>query len=218
MEEEKRKRLESLHNEVADLHPLLKILLPKIPNVKNVEYTHGPNEMGADFLLSRLDETFGQLDYIGIVAKVGKIDQSGVNDVDRQIDECFIPKFFDSGKQKVNISEVWVVTNAGVSHGAKEKIHDKYRGRKITFIQGDKLSKLIDDYAPNFWTDVPLQIGDYLNQLRLKNDELDRSISLTKNHADLYIEQDIYTVPESNWESLSDTRKKPHRRLPNRLP
>jgi hypothetical protein len=209
MEEDKRKRLENIKNEVADLHPLLKILLPKMPNVKNVEYTHGPNEMGADFLLSRFDETFGQLDYIAIVAKVGKIDQPNVSDIDRQIEESFIPKLFCSGKEKVNVNEVWVVTNAGVSHGAKTKINDKYRGRKINFIPGERLWKLIDLYAANFWTDVPLQIGDYLNQLRLRNDEFDRSVSLTKNNAELYVEQDIYTVPENEWEARRETRKKP---------
>ncbi|HVU08467.1 MAG TPA: NACHT domain-containing protein [Verrucomicrobiae bacterium] len=211
MEEEKRKRLESIKDEVGELHPLLKILLPKMPSVKNVEYTHGNNEMGADFLLSRFDETFGQLDYISVVAKIGKIDQPNISDVDRQIEESFIPKLFNSGKENVNVNEVWVVTNAGVSNGAKIKINDKYRGRKINFITGDKLWKLIDQYAPNFWTAIPLQIGDYLNQFRLRNDEIDRSVSLTKNNADLYVEQDIYTIPENKWEARRDSHKKPHK-------
>ena len=187
MEEEKRKRLEAIKDEVEELHPLLKLLLPKMPGVKNTEYTHGPNEMGADFLLSRFDETFGELDYIAVIAKVGKIDQPNISDVDRQIEESFIPKLFDSGKNSVNVNEVWVVTNAGISNGAKIKINDKYTGRKIHFIPGEKLARLIDKYAPNFWTAIQLQIGDYLNQLRLRNEEFDKSLSIAKNNADIYI-------------------------------
>jgi energy-coupling factor transporter ATP-binding protein EcfA2 len=211
LQEEKRRRLDAIKDEVAELHPLLRVLFPNMPNVKNVEYTHGPNEMGADFVLSRFDDSFGQLDYIAVVAKVGKIDQPNVSEIDRQIEESFIPRLFASGKETVNVNEVWVVTNAGVSQGAKIKINDKYRGRKIHFIAGDVLSQLIDKYAEHFWTDVPLQIGDYLNHLRLRNDEIDRAICLLKNNADLYVEQDIYTIPEHNWELPGDSRTKPHK-------
>ncbi|HXC99744.1 MAG TPA: NACHT domain-containing protein [Verrucomicrobiae bacterium] len=208
MEEDKRKRLEAIRDEVAEFHPLLKLLLPNITHVKTVEYTHGANEMGADFVLSRAEETFDQIEYITVVAKVGKIDQSAITDIDRQVDESFIPKFFDSGKQKVNISEAWVISTLGISHGAKEKIFEKNRGRKIIFIAGDMLAKLIDKYVPNFWTDIPLQIGDYLNNLRIRSDELDRSVSLAKNHADLYVEQDIYAIQEKCWETVNTQRKK----------
>ncbi len=51
---QKLSRLTHLTDEVDDLHPLLNQLLRKLPNIKNVEYTHGAREMGADFVLSKL--------------------------------------------------------------------------------------------------------------------------------------------------------------------
>jgi tRNA A37 threonylcarbamoyladenosine biosynthesis protein TsaE len=208
MQEDHRKRLDSIKDEVNELHPLLKLLLPEMPDVKKVEYTHGSNEMGADFLLSRWDDTFDQLDYIGVVAKIGKIEQAQTPDIERQIKECFIPKLFNSGKEEIDVSEVWVVTTGSVSHNAKIKIRHEYQGRKITFISGDKLESLVTKYAPNFWTDVPIAIGGYLNKLRIRNDQLDHSLSLARDHSDVYVEQDIQKLSESDWQQKPDHRKK----------
>ena len=71
-------KLDSIKNEVSDLHPLLDAVLPKLPRVQAVEYHHGVSEMGADFVVSRTNDTFGTIEYIGVIAKVGK-DRTGPN-------------------------------------------------------------------------------------------------------------------------------------------
>jgi hypothetical protein len=78
----KRGKLSIITNEVDQFHPLLKSLLCKLPNVIDVEYTHGTNEMGADFVLSKRHDTFGNTEYVGVIAKVGKIVQD-YTDVER---------------------------------------------------------------------------------------------------------------------------------------
>lgn len=100
-----KEKLASISDEVAELHPLLRSLLPKLPRVVDVEYTHGPQEMGADFVISRRDDTFGQTEYVGVIAKVGKILQD-FSDVERQIKECEVPRTFFGGKKKIRLAEV----------------------------------------------------------------------------------------------------------------
>lgn len=211
MDTEKRRRLENLDGEVKSFHPLLRALLPKMPRVKTVEYTHGNTEMGADFVLSRLDDTFDTLDHVGVVAKLGKMDQESVSDIERQIDECFIKKLFDSGKQEIYINEVWVITTGSVTKNAQYKIQDKFRSKKIVFTPRDKLIGLIDRYAPNFWTDVTLEVGEYLYALRQRNDEAEIRLSLLKDHRDIYIEQDLYRIPANEYEAKKQRSKKEER-------
>jgi hypothetical protein len=69
--------------------------------------------------------------------------------------------------------------------------------RKIIFIDGDRLSGLISDLLPNFWTDVSLQIGDYLHGVWTENDRLDKSLSLITNQTErFYIDQDVFESEE----------------------
>ncbi len=63
---QKRAILAGLQREVDDFHPLLEQLLPKLPLVKAVEYTHGRDEFGADFVVSRENDLLGSIDYIGV--------------------------------------------------------------------------------------------------------------------------------------------------------
>jgi hypothetical protein len=49
-----------------------------------VEYTHGPNEKGADFGLTRFDPALSTCSYVGVVAKVGKIQQD-ISEIERQL-------------------------------------------------------------------------------------------------------------------------------------
>lgn len=198
-DEEKRKRLQNLTNEVKDFHPLLETLLPKMPRVTEVENTHGNSEMGCDFLISRMDDTFGEVDRIGVVAKVGQMDQESITEIERQIDESFIKKRFNSGKNTEYVTEVWVMTTGSFTNNAKIKIEAKFQSKKIVFIPREKLLKLIDDHAPNFWTDVRLQIGQYLYELRRKTEEIEQSLSLLKDHKSIYIEQELYRTSEEKW-------------------
>lgn len=152
----KTKRFAEVKDEVRDFHPLLMKLLPKLPNVIDVEYTQGQTEMGADFVIAREDITFGFTDYVGVVVKVGAIVQN-FSEVERQIDECSVPRTFRNGKEKIIVAEVWVIATGYVTKGAQEKIHEKFKTRKINFIDGTRLERLIDKYLPTFWNEVPLE-------------------------------------------------------------
>ena len=63
-------RVSALTKEVTELHPLLDRLLPTLPTVLKVEYKQGPNEMGADFVLQRMDPALEQIVYVGVIAKI----------------------------------------------------------------------------------------------------------------------------------------------------
>jgi hypothetical protein len=64
---EKRKRVEDLKPEVGKLHPFLHVLLKHIPAVSDVRYTHGTGEFGADFILTKNDQSTERQGYIGVV-------------------------------------------------------------------------------------------------------------------------------------------------------
>lgn len=188
-------RLDNIKDEVKDFHPLLMKLFQKISWVIDVEYNQGQHEMGADFVLSRHHDTFGHMEYIGIVVKIGNIVQN-YSEVERQIKECEVPRTFRNGKEKIRLDEVWVVFTGHATKGAQDKIHEEYKTRKITFVDGVRLEKLIDTYMPSFWNVVPLETGEYLSSLRARNEQLDKSVSLVHvEGANFYIEQDIYTFP-----------------------
>lgn len=192
-------RLSAITSEVGQLHPLLNKLLPKLPDIVDVEYTHGKEEMGADFVMSKRHDIFDTFDYIGVVVKVGKVVQD-YTDIQRQIDECSVPRTFFGGREKIRISEIWVVVTEHITKGAQEKIHDKFHNRKIYFIDGARLEKLIDKYIPNYWIDVNLEVGEYLAQIREHNTQLDRSLSLIQvSDKWFYIEQDIYDFPRHDY-------------------
>lgn len=57
------------------------------------------------------------------------------------------------GKEKIRIDEIWVVVTGHISKGAQEKIHEKYRLRKVVFVDGSQLETLIDKYIPTYWSD-----------------------------------------------------------------
>ena len=86
-------KLDSITREVDDLHPLLETVLSKLPRVQNVEYNHGVGEMGADFVISRTNDIFGNIEYVGVFAKVGKIVQN-LAGIERQIEECNVAPVF----------------------------------------------------------------------------------------------------------------------------
>ncbi|MDD2229640.1 MAG: NACHT domain-containing protein [Candidatus Cloacimonetes bacterium] len=193
------KKVSSITDEVKELHPLLSKLLPKLPNVIKVEYTHGQSEMGADFIVAKNNDVFGNTEYIGLIAKIGKVVQN-FTDIERQIDECNVPRPVFGGKEKARLVEVWVVVTEHITKGAQEKIYDKFSTRKINFIDGKALEKWIDELLPNYWYDVSLEVGEYLNLLHAKNTEIDNSLNLVQvasNH--FYIEQDIYDFPRFDY-------------------
>lgn len=198
-------------DEVKDFHPLLNNLLARLPQVLKVEYTHGPSEMGADFVVTRKDVTFDTSEYVGVIAKVGKVVQD-LLDIERQIDECAVARLVGGGKDKVRLNEVWVVLTEHITKGAQEKIHEKFKTRKIRFIQGNDLEQLIDKHLPVYWTNLEIDLGVYLTTLREKTQTLDRSLSLLPaDSKSLYIEQDIYRSKPIEYKFKNHTSGRPEK-------
>ena len=161
MENWKLDKLRAVKDEVKELHPLLRALFANDKSISRLEYTHGTTEMGADFVLARNDPTLGDENYIGIIAKCGGIKQDH-SDVKRQIEECAVERFFDGGKKKIFLNEIWIICNGNVSNGAEKKIHEEYRSRNIKFIDLDRLSQMVDSSYPHFWNEIPTNLGIYL--------------------------------------------------------
>lgn len=161
-EKAKRDRVEEINNEVKDFHPLLMEIFKKMPNITYVEYTHGQNEMGADFVLEKTDLSLETRSYIGVVVKTEKILQN-FTDIERQIDECGHQRLIRGGAERIRLPEVWVITSKSISQNAKEKINEKFSARSITFFDSQWLSRRIDDYAPHFWDELSNSIGVYLS-------------------------------------------------------
>jgi len=142
MERVKLDKLAAISSEVEELHPLLQLLLPKLPRITYVDYTHGQGEMGADFVLSREDDTFAETEYIGVIAKIGKIAQD-YTDIERQIKECEMPRTVFGGKKKVYVTEVWVIVTGTITRNAQEKIEKEYNTRKIKFVNGARKAETV---------------------------------------------------------------------------
>lgn len=188
----KTKIIEDIKDEVHDLHPLLNHLLRNLPSVINVEYKHGPNEKGADFVVTKLDPALNRHTQIGVIAKIGKI-LSKFDDLERQIDECSMPRTILGGKSEVRLSEIWVINTSSITQNAQDKIKEKYRYQAINFITGEDLTKLIDDHADFYWHDIPSSVGSYLKELALKIESLDNELSVVKGLgcSNFYLEPDI---------------------------
>lgn len=196
----KQQLVESIASEVNDLHPLLNSILGKLPSIKGIEYTHGTQEKGADFVLTKLDETLDVFTHIGVVVKKGKI-TNDISDVERQITECTLPRLIDGGKKKVRLSEIWVVNTSSISSNAKDKIYENYVKQRIEFIDGNKLTHLIDRYAEYFWHQVPSVLGSYLSSLNSKIESEEKESGFVGNIScnGFYVTPDIQEIEKPNY-------------------
>jgi len=196
----KRQRVEKIDSEVGELHPLLESIFRQLTHVRHVEYTHGPNERGADFVIERHDEDLGRTNFIGVVAKTDKILQSFA-DVERQIDECGDARKIKGGMETVRLPEVWVVTSKTISHNAKERIEEKFKSRKIHFFESDWLVEQIDRHAPHFWEEIDGAVGRYLGMLdkRLGVITAQTSIATSPHVNALQMEVDVEEVESDRY-------------------
>ncbi len=190
----KTKKIKELKSEVKDFHPLLRNIFDSMPGVTAVEYTHGNTELGADFVLTKFDEIIGDTFYVGVIVKKGKI-QIDFSNIERQIEECELPRIILGGKKKVNLTDIWIITNESVSNTAETKIHYKFSNKKIIFIENSRIVKWVDSYLPNYWYDYGIKIGKYLENVHNQILIQDRQFNLLKLSSDpFYIEQDIVKV------------------------
>jgi len=187
-------RVARIVDEVEDLHPLLEALFQDHPNITGVEYTHGQHEMGADFVLTRTHEVLGTQQWIGVVAKIGKIHQD-LGTIERQIDECNVPRLVEGGKKKISVSEVWVVATSTITHGAQTRLHEKFQSSNLQFIDGRGLAAMIDEHIPHYISELPLPVSTYLADTHARIEETDKRVQLVQLGGDaLMIDQDIKRV------------------------
>lgn len=66
-------KIDALSDEVKDFHPLLDSLFRRLPNVREVEHRHGPQERGTDFIINSEDPVLMTDDFIGVVVKTGDL-------------------------------------------------------------------------------------------------------------------------------------------------
>lgn len=209
----KRALVEKIDDEVNSLHPLLEDIFHSLENVQYVEYTHGTNEKGADFVIERRDDALGTTNFIGVVAKCEKILQS-FGDVERQIDECGHPRLIKNGQQNVRLPEVWVVTSKSISQNAKEKILEKFSAKKVNFFDADWLVNQIDQHATHFWEAIDGVIGRYLGNLdkRLGVISAQTAISTVTEISSIQIDIDVEEISSDRY---VQNKRPPKTRLVN---
>ena len=208
--QKKREQIEEISDEIKALHPLLDDLLRSLNNIRYVEYTHGPHEMGADFVLERFDPTTQEIYYIGVVAKTDKILQNYA-EVERQIKECAVKRLIKQGKVEARLTEIWVITTKSFSQNAKIKIADEYATRRISFFDADWLVTQIDQHLPYYWNHLPNATGTYLATLSRTISALDAQTSLiqTADANGPYIELDIQEAESEQYRKNSFQPRKP---------
>ena len=201
-------KIKSLNDEVKEFQPVLNKLFSRLPNIKNVECTHGPDETGADFILTRFDPTLNRSEYIGVIVKTGKIAQNH-SDIDRQIEECELDRKIEGGKKSIYLTEIWVVTNNSISNNAQKKIYYKYKNKKLQFINGQDIVLLLDNNYPEYWTDISIEIGTFLREVTDKSKEMTTQIDLLdiSTQIDCYISQEFINLNEKIY--VDPGRKKP---------
>ena len=196
-----------MNDEVKKLHPFLSDLFRKIPTILEVEYTHGPSEFGADFILITKDSVLGTSEYVGVIVKQGSIKQN-FEDIERQVKECQIPKKVAGGKKVVALNQIWVITNESISANAKEKIQHSYANQNVKFIWDEILISLVDQHFSEFWEDVTRSIGVYLTGLDRRVHDLNKKFSIIdEGLSDVYIDQQLTRINKNDIKKFKVSKK-----------
>ena len=154
----------------------------------HVDYSHGSNESGADFVLARFDSLLNQTDYIGVIVKAGTIKQDN-EDVRRQIRECTYERILKHTNTRGMLNTIWVITNMNITQNARKGFEQEFSNSKIKFLDQANLIQLIDNYYPTFWEEMPTGINIYFSTNSASCRQEDKSLNLIES--DVYIEQDI---------------------------
>lgn len=205
---EKKQRIESISNEVNELHPILENILPKLPGVKSYAYTHGQYERGADFIIEVESSSTRRTSHVGVVVKCGKVSGAKVSEVEEQIKECAEERSYQV-INRVRCSVVWIFASGGYSERAKEKLQERLKGRSLEFFGPEDIAAFVDDHYPYFWSDLPSEIGNYLQSAKAKIEALDKTTNLlvATGYSETYIELDTYERQKKTYTNTSS--KKP---------
>ena len=196
MEITKREKINSLTNEVEQLHPILLELFKKMP-LKYVEYTHGTNEKGADFILVQTDTILNKDEYIGVIVKSKKILQN-FSEIENQIKECYLfERYLENGRRKIRFDKLWIVTSQTISKNAVDKIYELFKDNNIVFLQDTDLINLFERYVPEFWENKSVFLTQYYKALKEKLLILDRQNQIINSDKYFYIEHDIEIVKQT---------------------
>lgn len=173
-QEEKIQILKQIEQEIKFRENVLMPLFDKMSLSPN--HTHGTEERGKDIVCNE-ENSFGLTEFIGFVAKVGRITGStssatGFQTVLNQVQEAFSYPYKDpKAKRDVSIAKVFVVTNDEILQTAQSRIVDKFgtagaANANVHFIDGKKIVSLIDEHWPDFWKDSAdiLSDEDWMSQ------------------------------------------------------
>lgn len=191
-------QLGNLKSEVEDLHPHLREFFGKINGVQDVEYTHGPNEWGADFILTKKTNITDEIRYVGVIVKNKNITQKDVDEIKRQIKECIaMERSINNGANKVRMNDIWVIANGSITNNAKEKIEKTDPMPGVTYIDRKKLAEMMKKHGyESICDDLPVNISACLSKQsnlaeRLKNQSIGLGVSVIEN---IFIDQRVIKI------------------------
>lgn len=156
-----------MKDEVKQFHPFLKRLFMAMVNkdvLVNVDYTHGPNEVGADFILIKRDPILDENTAISVIVKTGSL-RNALGDVERQIDESKAPRK-DINGNNIFVREFWVVTNSTISNNARTLIQDKFKNQNIVFWDDSKIEATCNKFLGNDWLSPHHSTKNFLTERR----------------------------------------------------
>lgn len=197
--------LRRIEDEVKEFHPILHSLFRKMPGIDRCHYNQGPNEMGADFILYKTDNTLIRTTHIGVIVKVGTIKQN-TTEIERQIKECFIPRK-GQDTNEVKIREVWVITNCEITNNAREVLTSQYSDKKIEFISGQDLASLIERFAPECLASMPPALQSFAEDSEQSLQSEDKISLIIPGMHSFYIEPNITRKVFDSYGNISKTKR-----------
>lgn len=201
----KQEYIQSLKKEVDDFHPFLNKLFMAMQKQNVIvfcDYTHGPNEVGADFILITHDSITEEEIAIAVIVKVGSIANS-LENVERQISQSKTNRRKQNGDE-FSVRKFWVVTNNIISNNAKAQINDKFKNNDIDFWDYQKIIKMCDKYLGDDWLELHHSTNTFLLAKRQYFEDMMSRNSLAQNIGDFSLRQ---TIVERKAEYNSNQQK-----------
>jgi len=205
----KLEKVKNLSDEVKDLHPVLRELFRCMPNITEVNYTQGNREMGADFVLTKYDDTLMEQDYIGVIVKSTSIKQNH-EDVRRQIRECELSRPIENGKKEIYLNEIWIITSQDITRSAQDSIHHEHKNTKIKFFDSEKIVKLLDRFYPSYWDFTNFNVNRFIAKQLSSIETYSGTHSLTPQKIGyIEISQQIIRIPPDSNKKFQRKPQKP---------